>query len=279
MSFQNPLEERFSREFFLKIPDRPGVYRFLDEDGQLLYVGKAKSLKNRLNSYRHYTSKQISRKLQRLLRLIRQIEWEEQSSEREALFRENVLLRSLKPPFNRMNKNPENYLYLRLRPWSRGLEIRLQAEQQYEAHLDWLDFGAFRAKRQLRELTLVLARGLWWVQEKNPPPPHWNRERSPKSLNLLFSSDWSDTRTSLIDFLKGESTFFLNQLRTQKASGFDAFLHEKDTAALEQAFKSLFQKTAQIRELFGIQSPTLSAFELDDLLIHYREIRCKKPLS
>lgn len=46
-----PLKERFGKGFFQNLPREPGVYFFFDEDGRLIYLGKAKSLRDRVGSY------------------------------------------------------------------------------------------------------------------------------------------------------------------------------------------------------------------------------------
>ena len=71
-----PIVDRLGREFFLQLPDEPGVYRMQDSAGQVLYVGKAKSLRHRLCSYRVANPDRMPRRTLRLLRLVDRIEWE-----------------------------------------------------------------------------------------------------------------------------------------------------------------------------------------------------------
>ena len=64
------------------VPDEPGVYRFFDDSEKVLYVGKAKSLKNRLNSY---FQKNVPEKTERLVRAANRVDWTLVNSEVEAL--------------------------------------------------------------------------------------------------------------------------------------------------------------------------------------------------
>src|SRR4051794_37139240 len=104
--YGNPLLQRKGPEFFAGIPRTPGVYLMLGVEGSILYVGKAKDLRARLNSYKRAKPDQVSRKVIRMLNLVRDIRWEECPTEVAALLRENHLLRELCPPFNVVNTRP-----------------------------------------------------------------------------------------------------------------------------------------------------------------------------
>ncbi len=90
----------FDESFIDSIPETPGVYRFLDDEGTPLYIGKAKNLKQRVSSY-FLTFRKKPPKLIALHRSLRRIEYEQTGSELEAILRESELLRLLRPPMNR----------------------------------------------------------------------------------------------------------------------------------------------------------------------------------
>jgi predicted GIY-YIG superfamily endonuclease len=96
-----PLDRRLGRKFFLRAPRRPGVYLMKDADDRVLYVGKAKDLKQRLNNYRVANPDRMPRRHLKMVRDVARIEFQFCPSERAALRRESRLLRSLKPRFNR----------------------------------------------------------------------------------------------------------------------------------------------------------------------------------
>jgi GIY-YIG catalytic domain len=97
-----PLNDRLGAAFFRGIPRAPGVYRMFDEAGLLLYVGQSSDLRDRLNSYRHVHPDRDSKKTNKLVHLVRRIEWEVCDSAVSAVLMENELLRTLRPRFNRM---------------------------------------------------------------------------------------------------------------------------------------------------------------------------------
>ena len=81
---------------------RPGVYGMLDEGDQLIYVGKAKSLRSRLLSY--FRRKSRDRKAGRIISRTRSIVWEHVPSEFAALLRELELIRRWRPRYNVMGQ-------------------------------------------------------------------------------------------------------------------------------------------------------------------------------
>jgi len=111
-----------------------------DEAGRLLYVGQSRDLRDRLNSYRHVHPDRDSRKTVRLVHLVRRIEWEVCDSPVGAVLRENELLRTLRPRFNRMNVYPKACFFIAVEREEGGLRLTLTRDTGAPGRL----FGAFR---------------------------------------------------------------------------------------------------------------------------------------
>src|SRR5580692_2583248 len=99
-----PLVERLGEEFFRALPSGPGVYYMCGEGEGVLYVGKARNLRKRLSSYRVANPERFPRRTIRLLHEVRRIELIVCASEVSARFREEELIGSLLPKFNRAGK-------------------------------------------------------------------------------------------------------------------------------------------------------------------------------
>ncbi|MDR3092752.1 MAG: excinuclease ABC subunit UvrC [Endomicrobium sp.] len=93
-----------------QIPKLPGVYIMRDGIGNIIYIGKAKSLKNRLSSY---FNADINSKATTVITAMRKIEYILCASEREALLVERQLIHKIKPYFNAMWKDDKSYPYIK----------------------------------------------------------------------------------------------------------------------------------------------------------------------
>lgn len=136
-----PLVERFGRNFFRHLPERPGVYVMRNDAGAILYVGKAKNLRRRLASYRVANPARMPRRHLRLLRAVAHIELLECADETAALAKEAELLRLHRPPFNRAGTWPGPPRFL---AW-RCDDVLLQLSVHDEALPDWRCHGPLGA--------------------------------------------------------------------------------------------------------------------------------------
>lgn len=135
-----PLTERFGAAFFRGIPKLPGVYRMFGERDELLYVGQSANLHDRLGGYRHVHPDRDSRKTVRLVHRVRRIAWEVCDSPVSAVLRENELLRTLRPPFNRMNVYPQACRFIAVSREDKAVCLALTRDMETEGTL----YGAFK---------------------------------------------------------------------------------------------------------------------------------------
>ena len=93
-----------------KLPDQPGVYKFYNKEQQLIYVGKAKSLKKRVSSY--FNKSVSDRKTRKMVAQIERVEFTMVNSEFDALLLENTLIKQNQPRYNILLKDDKSYPYI-----------------------------------------------------------------------------------------------------------------------------------------------------------------------
>ncbi|MBD3629149.1 excinuclease ABC subunit UvrC [Cyclobacterium sp.] len=98
---------------YQQLPDLPGVYRYYNKEGLLIYVGKAKNLKKRVGSYFNKNAG-INQKTRRMVKEIQKIEFTIVNSEFDALLLENNLIKKSQPKYNVLLKDDKTYPYLLL---------------------------------------------------------------------------------------------------------------------------------------------------------------------
>ena len=99
--------ENVIREKLKLLPDSPGVYIMLDKDGTVIYVGKARVLKNRVRQYFHYSPKPS--KVQAMVECIDDFYYVVTPSEVDALALENTYIKKYKPKYNILLKDDKTY--------------------------------------------------------------------------------------------------------------------------------------------------------------------------
>jgi excinuclease ABC subunit C len=101
----------FDSSTFLKsLTQRPGIYQMFDTEGAILYVGKAKNLKNRVSSYFRQTG--LTLKTAALVKRIEKIDVTVTETETEALILEHNLIKQYRPPFNILMRDDKSYPYI-----------------------------------------------------------------------------------------------------------------------------------------------------------------------
>jgi len=101
----------FLPEEHLQLPDHPGIYKYFNEENELIYVGKAKSLKKRVSSYFNKNTG-VNLKTKRMVKEIRRIEITLVDSELDALLLENNLIKEVQPRYNILLRDDKTYPYL-----------------------------------------------------------------------------------------------------------------------------------------------------------------------
>lgn len=155
-----------------KIPDTPGVYFFLGPRKEILYIGKATSLKNRVQSY--FSSdirEKRSELIEKMVADTKSIEWTETDSVLEALILETNLIRTHKPYFNTRSKDDKSYNHLVItkEEWPRVLVVRgKDLTEQFTKDEISYDFGPFTSGQLFREALGIVRKLFQFYDTKKP---------------------------------------------------------------------------------------------------------------
>ena len=143
------------------LPDNPGCYLYKDNIGEIIYVGKAKNLKNRVKSYFIGTH---NKKTQTLVSKIEDLEYIIVNSEKEALLLENNLIKKYRPYFNIRLKDDKSYPYLMI---TKEEHPRLLMTRKYKKNNKNIYFGPYVDIKSATEVKKILDK-IYPLRKCNP---------------------------------------------------------------------------------------------------------------
>ncbi|MBC7395881.1 MAG: nucleotide excision repair endonuclease, partial [Bdellovibrionales bacterium] len=277
------------KEFFDRLPTSAGIYKMYGDQGELLYVGKAKNLKARLMSYRRVKITESSRKTLTLIHRILHIQYELCENEESALIRENQLLRELKPPFNIANTTPETYFYFtvkvldekQLKDKAVSIILNLTFEpNEPEAAV----FGAFKGLGSCHRAFFALRRLLWLVHERDESenlsyPIHLMRRQKLQPHFCTLHKSWLNL---LAGFLHGFSYSPIQKEpelvlalraelgRIQNCDLFHLQWIEEDISVLLRFYFSGPVRNSRLKAFSNEDSATIEKNQVDDLMVRKR---------
>lgn len=209
----------------------PGVYRMLGKDGELLYVGKAKNLKNRVSSYFVKTIEHP--KTQALVARIHDIETMVVRSETEALLLEQNLIKLHRPPYNIMLRDDKSYVYIFVssdKPYP-----RIAAGRGKGKHQAGKFFGPYPSAYNARDTLVVLQKlfnvrqceNSYFAQRKRPCLQYQIKRCSAPCVGMISPEDYKDDVDNSIRFLQGDTRELNQELIAKMEAAADALEFEK----------------------------------------------------
>jgi len=165
--YHNPLKAEKWDGFFNEITKKPGIYRMYNAENVILYVGKAKNLHKRLQSYRYVHLDRSSSKTVRLIHHINFIEIQTTETESDALKLENKWLREIKPPFNSANTRHEKYLFIGVNFNAEQNRWSMEWTMREEVITKSLKLGAFKGIGPSYQFLMAVQRGCWMLSDSS----------------------------------------------------------------------------------------------------------------
>ncbi len=201
-------DRKFGKNFFESLPGSPGVYRFLDESAQVIYVGKAKNLKRRIEQYRNAKRRKKHRKMKIIVAAAAQVNFQICPTEQDAEILETQLIQSLRPKWNVVGAFYFLYPMIGLR--KSGDEVSFCYTTQPEFFSDFELHGAFRSRQISRDGFFSLMTLLSYIGHRSKPSPDTFLPKY--SYVQTFRQIPVDWYHSIAAFLQGESRKFLEIL-------------------------------------------------------------------
>ena len=209
----------------------PGVYRMLGKEGELLYVGKAKNLKNRVSSYFVKTIEHP--KTQALVARIYDIETLIVRSETEALLLEQNLIKLHRPPYNIMLRDDKSYVYIFIssdKPYP-----RIAAGRGKGKHQAGKFFGPYPSAYNARDTLVTLEKlfnvrqceNSYFAQRKRPCLQYQIKRCSAPCVGLISPEDYQEDVKNSIRFLQGDTKALNQELIAKMETAAEALEFEK----------------------------------------------------
>ncbi|MBD3327886.1 excinuclease ABC subunit UvrC [Candidatus Peregrinibacteria bacterium] len=238
-------------------PHKPGVYRFLNGDKKIIYVGKAKDLKKRLSSYFQKTKK--DEKTKQLVSHIDDIEYTVVDTELEAIMLETNMIKEHRPKYNILMKDDKNYVYIKITKNEDFPKIFITREVKNDKALY---FGPKTARYKVEKTLKVLKkifpyRHCFLEIIELPDSPGKTNVKVTKAtikypcidyhikrcdapcIGNISKDDYNKIITYIIDFLNGNHEQIIDQIKNQIA---------------KSVAEKKFEKAAQLRDrLLAIQ--------------------------
>ena len=222
-----------------KLPAKPGVYLMHNQEGEIIYVGKAISLKNRVRQY-FQSSRDKTPKIQKMVSQIAYFEYIITDSELEALVLECNLIKEHRPKYNTMLKDDKSYPYIKVtvqEPYPRILFARQMKRDKAKY------FGPYTSAMAVKD-TIELIRKLYKLRSCNRSLPKENGERpclyyhikqcDAPCQNYISQEEYRKQVDGALHFLNGNHQEVIDKLQV---------------SMMEASEKMEFERAGEIRDL------------------------------
>jgi excinuclease ABC subunit C len=207
-----------NKTFLQNLPASPGVYKMLDDEKNILYVGKAGNLKKRVSSY--FTRSSHSVKTQRLVAKIRDIDFQITSNEQDALLLENNLIKEFKPKYNILLRDDKSYPYIFMNKNHDFPGFKFfRGKPSKNGHL----FGPYTHVVNVRKILAIIQKTFqirlcedsYYKARTKPCMQYQIKRCSGPCVGLISKEEYNKTLDSAQLFLKGETKSLFNKLEKE----------------------------------------------------------------
>lgn len=251
------------------VPDTPGSYQFRDSDGKIIYVGKAKSLRSRLNSY-FQDPRRLHHRTAQMVATAATVEWIQVDTEVEALMLEYSLIQRHQPRFNVRLRDDKSYPFLAvtlLDDWPRAMVVRGRRKRGNRY------FGPYGHAYAIRETLDLLLRTfpvrtcsdnrLARHQRSGRPCLLFHIEKCAGPCVGAVSTEEYDTMVSdLIRFLEGDTDEVVAELEARMAEAAENL--EFELAARHRDRLDSVRKAIEKQQVAGTRSEDFDVIGIEE---------------
>jgi len=232
------------------LPQRPGVYRMYAADGELLYVGKAARLRDRVGSY--FSDHDLAPKVAAMVRRIARIEVTVVNSEPEALLLECNLIKAQRPRYNIMLRDDKSFPYILC---SAGHEFPRLVFYRGPRQRNSRQFGPFASAHAVKEVLQHLqkvfkirnCRDSFFANRSRPCLQHQIGRCSAPCVGLIGREDYARDLEGAIGVLEGRNADVIGELQRRM-----------EASAVQLEFEDAARLRDQLRELQEIRSQQIA---------------------
>ena len=230
-----------------RMPNKPGVYIMSNDQGKVIYVGKAKGLKNRVRSY--FPPKPANDKVEAILKEIKTIDTTVTITEREALILENTLIKKYNPKFNVLLKDGKSYPHIEVSLNHDFPKFAFHRGKKKSKHARY--FGPYpnvyavrNTLSNLQKIFLLRNCTDSYYKNRSRPCLQFQIKRcSAPCVEKISQKDYSFNVSQAVDYLKGNDKSII-----------DNFINEMEKASSDQNYERAAFFRDQIANLKVIQS-------------------------
>lgn len=234
------------RTFAQSLPDTPGVYRMLNDSGDVLYVGKAKALKRRVISYS--MTEKLPIRLQRMVAQTADMAFVHTNTEVEALLLESNLIKKLKPRYNVLLRDDKSFPYIMI---TRDHDFPLLTKHRGAHKVKGDYFGPFASVASVNHTVAILQRGFMlrncadtvFAHRTRPCLQYHIKRCTAPCVGYVSKEEYGEQVRLAHDFLSGKS-------REVQA----AFAEKMQEASARQDYEEAAKYRDRIKALTMIQS-------------------------
>ena len=221
-----------------QLPTSPGIYLMRDAERNILYVGKAANLRNRVRSY-FGARKKLTPKLQRMIARVNDLDFFVTSSEQEAFILELNLIKRHRPRYNVRLKDDKTFPYLKIdtsQDWPR-VYITRRLEEDGGRY-----FGPFASAKSVRQ-TLKVLKGIFPFRscsraitgtDSRPCLDYYIHRCLAPCIGAVSKEEYAEVIKQIILFLEGKQEIVIRQLRHKMEKAAEALDFEKATLIRDQ---------------------------------------------